>query len=478
MTRTLRSTPLRALRLALVLAAVAPVAVAAAVPPAYYPAGPQTTVAKSALTGWQQCWSGPFTGTTPLAGVLAQCSGNYLMLAAGDNGSATLLLLAAAPRNDVIFDTAHTDTPHVANGSGWYFANDWSWGFAPQGDAIHRVQCDDLVGTLRMCWHTNALPPPDDVLFPAGGLNPGYRIGEYIDGLASDTTHTRYIYQETSYLGVPSPSSLTFAPQPQSTLSAVQRVTLTNNAPGTMTVSDLVLGGTRPQDFVIGFTTCLRDIATGQSCHVDVSFAPQAPQGTPGSPDIRNAILSITSSISTGDVGLSGTALGLPAGPAGPTGPQGAQGADGGAGPSGANGLPGATGSIGPRGLPGNAGPAGAAGPAGPAGPEGPQGPIGPVGPRGASAKIACKATKKARKACRLMFASAAWTTSLARSSSFTVARGSRVVASGRTQVRKGKRVALVLHASRRLRAGTYTLSIVGHAAGERVVMRATIRVR
>jgi hypothetical protein len=168
MTRNLRSAPLRALRLALVLAAVAPVAAASADPPAYYPSGPQTNVAKSALTGWQECWSGPFTGTTPLAGVLAQCSGNYLMLAAGNTGSNTLLLLAAAPRNDVLFNTAHTNTPHDANGSGWYFANDWSWGFANQGDAIHRIQCDDNAGPLRMCWHTNALPAPDDVLFPVG----------------------------------------------------------------------------------------------------------------------------------------------------------------------------------------------------------------------------------------------------------------------------------------------------------------------
>ena len=60
MTRHLRSAPLRALRLAVVLAALAPVAAANADVPAYYPSGPQTNVAKSALIGWQPCWSGPF----------------------------------------------------------------------------------------------------------------------------------------------------------------------------------------------------------------------------------------------------------------------------------------------------------------------------------------------------------------------------------------------------------------------------------
>ena len=475
MTRHLRSAPLRALRLAVALAAMAPVAASSADVPAYYPSGPQTNVAKSALIGWQPCWSGPFTGTTPLAGVLSQCSGNYLLLAAGLNGSNTLQLLAAAPRNDVLFDTAHTNTPHDANGSGWYFANDFSWGFANQGDPIHRIQCDDLTGALRMCWHTNALPAPDDVLYPAGGLNPGYRIGNYVDGQSSDTTHTRYIYQETTFFGAPSPSALTFAPQPQSTLSAVKRVTLTNNSPSDMTITDLSLGGTNPRDFVIGFTNCLTAVQTGATCHVDVSFNPQAPAAPPAGADVRNAVLSFTSSISTGDVGITGTALGLPTGPAGATGAQGAAGNDGAAGPAGAPGTVGVTGPSGPRGLPGNLGPAGAAGPAGP---QGPAGPVGPAGPQGPAGKVVCKKSHAARKACKLAFASSAWTTSLAHMSSFTLSRGHRVVATGRTRVVQGRRVTLRLHASAHLRAGRYTLSIIGRTGGKRVVLRESIRVR
>ena len=472
MTRSTRSLPLRAIRTALLLCALGPAAVAAADPPAYFPSGPQTNVPKSALTGWQECWSGPFTGTTPLAGVLAQCSGNYLLLAAGNNGSNSLLLLAAAPRADVIFDTAHSNTPHDANGSGWYFANDWSWGFAPQGDAIHRVQCDDNPGALRMCWHTNALPAPDDVLYPVGGLNPGYRIGDYVDGLNADTTHTRYIYQEVTYPGVPTPSQLTFTSQPQSTLSAVQRITVTNNAPGPMTIADISLGGANPQDFVIGFTTCLRTVASAGTCHVDVSFAPQAPQGTPASPDLRHATLSFQADIQVGDVGLHGTATGLPTGPAGPTGASGAQGDPGQQGPAG---QAGAMGPSGPRGLPGNSGPAG---PAGPAGPQGPQGPIGPAGPAGPAGKVVCKKARYARKTCRLLFATKAWTTSLARTSSYTVSRRGHVVAAGHAAVRKGRPVTLLLRGSHRLARGTYTLSIIGRSAGKRVVLRESIRVR
>ena len=74
MPRPMRATPLRALRLALVLAAVAPAATAVADPPAYYPSGPQTNVQKSDLTGWQQCWTGAFTSTTPLSGARSAVS--------------------------------------------------------------------------------------------------------------------------------------------------------------------------------------------------------------------------------------------------------------------------------------------------------------------------------------------------------------------------------------------------------------------
>lgn len=475
MTRIRR--PARTLCLALAIAALTPAAVASANPPAYYPVGPQTNVAKSSLVGWTQCFSGPFNGTTPLAGVLSQCSGNYLMLAAGDNGSTTLLLLAAAPRTDVLFDTAHTNTPHVANGSGWYFANDFSWGFANQGDLIHRSECDNVSGPLRMCWQTNALPPPNEVQFPAGGLNPGFRIGDYMDDFATDSTHTRYIYQEIQYLGAPSPSALTFGPQVHSTLSAVKRVTLTNNAAGAMTVTDLSLGGAFPEDFVIGFTTCLRVIASGDSCHVDISFAPQPPAGQPANPDTRGALLSFTSDVASGDVGLTGTAIAPIAG-TGPTGPQGAAGAQGTAGTNGTNGTAGTngtTGLSGPRGLPGNSGPAG---PAGPQGPQGPVGPIGPAGKTGPAGKIVCKKTAKARKTCRLLFPSTAWTTSLARTASYTLAKGRHVYAAGHANVRKGQSVRLVLHASRVLRAGTYTLSITGRAGGRRVVLRESIRLR
>ena len=113
----------------------------------------------SLLSGWQECYAGPYNASTPLAAVLSSCDGAYLMLAGSPADSTTLSVLAAAPRADVLFDTGKDpDTPHNANGSGWYFENDFSWGFAPQGAAIFRDECDQLTGALRLCWQTNYVP--------------------------------------------------------------------------------------------------------------------------------------------------------------------------------------------------------------------------------------------------------------------------------------------------------------------------------
>jgi hypothetical protein len=184
----------------LVLATVCLLATAAATAaPAgafYYPSGPQVNVDKSQLAGWQQCFSDTYAdNTSPLAGILSQCDKGVLLLAGGPTDSSTLTALAAAPRADVLFETGKSNNPHDANGSGWYFNNDFSWGFAKQGDPIVRDSCDveasadgDPNGPnpdLRLCWHTSG-----------GFLDNGYRAGAVID-LNSSTAYTRYVYQAT-----------------------------------------------------------------------------------------------------------------------------------------------------------------------------------------------------------------------------------------------------------------------------------------
>src|SRR5262249_9321568 len=120
--------------------------------------------------------------------IRAECSDALLLLAGGPTGSSTLTVLAAAPRADVLFDTGTSNTPHDANGSGWYFNDSWSWGFAKQGDPIDRNTCDvqgDPNPDLRLCLHTGI-----------GFLEDGYRAGaHYTLGDAGAPDFTRYIYQ-------------------------------------------------------------------------------------------------------------------------------------------------------------------------------------------------------------------------------------------------------------------------------------------
>src|SRR6266853_272442 len=108
-----------------------------------------------------------------LANVLAACNKANLMLACRPVGTNTYGVLAQAPRADVIFATPQdATTVHVANGTGWYFNTDFSWGFAKQGDAVSKGQCDTATGTnpeQRLCWHTGAGTP--------GNLFGGYRCG-------------------------------------------------------------------------------------------------------------------------------------------------------------------------------------------------------------------------------------------------------------------------------------------------------------
>lgn len=142
-----------------------------------------------------------------------------------------------------------------------------------------------------------------------------------------------------------SPSSLSFAAQPQSTLSAPQTVTITNTEIAALVVTGLTFVGTDPQDYLITSNGCLGPISAGSSCTIGVSFAPQA-QGA------RSASLQIASNDpdSPASVPLSGTGSQLPQGPPGQTGATGATGAAGATGATGAVGGIGATGATGPQG--------------------------------------------------------------------------------------------------------------------------------
>jgi hypothetical protein len=155
----------------------------------YWRTGVQQNVDPAALIGWQPCWSGLYGESSPLVStVLQQCSKAKLLMACRPVGAPTFTLLAMAPRADVLFDCGMDATcAHPSNGVGWYFSDDYSWGFAPAGEAVNRNSCDyndgsQTVAGLRLCWHT-----------AGSSMNGGYRCGA--NELNGDFGWERAVYQ-------------------------------------------------------------------------------------------------------------------------------------------------------------------------------------------------------------------------------------------------------------------------------------------
>ncbi|HEV2612081.1 MAG TPA: PEP-CTERM sorting domain-containing protein [Noviherbaspirillum sp.] len=185
--------------LALLLLAFATNAIAA---PVYNPFGPQQSVSVSTVLGggWTQCYSATmnvFIGSSA-ENVLSKCSGDYLMMAGRMTGSDTLLLLAQTTFDDATFNTGTgTQNTHNSNGTDWYFAPNWSWGFTNAGAGVALNQCDTRSDNAnRMCLHT---------VNGAGG----YRIGDFI-GLNGSTNFEKvfFVANEVS-TKVPEPATIT-----------------------------------------------------------------------------------------------------------------------------------------------------------------------------------------------------------------------------------------------------------------------------
>lgn len=117
--------------------------------------GPQRDVPAERLFGWTPCFQETFGPTrTSLFTILQACHKPNLMLACRRTGAAEYTVLAHAPREAVLTDTGRSNAPTIANGTGWYFNEAWSWGFAAAGDPIDRRECDDNTQShseLRMC---------------------------------------------------------------------------------------------------------------------------------------------------------------------------------------------------------------------------------------------------------------------------------------------------------------------------------------
>jgi len=151
--------------------------------------GIQSGIAESSVLskGWTLCYSDTYAdGTTPVSSILSACGGAHLMLACRPVGDANLTLASHAPRSVVTADTGNADNGvYTPFGSvGWYFNDNWSWGFFVAGDGVGKNSCDVASGAYpdqRMCWHASG-----------GFISDGYRCGTNILNL--DPTWERLVY--------------------------------------------------------------------------------------------------------------------------------------------------------------------------------------------------------------------------------------------------------------------------------------------
>ncbi len=99
------------------------------------------------------------------------------------------------------------------------------------------------------------------------------------------------------------PTALTYGRQATGTTSLARKVTLTNNAGGTVTFSSITFTGTNPGDFS-KTTTCVGTLLLNKSCTVSVTFSP-------GALGARSATLMIADDASNTpqQVALSGTGV-------------------------------------------------------------------------------------------------------------------------------------------------------------------------
>ncbi len=154
-----------------------------------------------------------------------------------------------------------------------------------------------------------------------------------------------------------------FPDQAADTIGKAKTITVTNRGSEPLDIGKVDVAdtdGVSHANFLIAGDTCDNStVGIGQSCTVDVRFAPQDSNATSA------AQLVVNSNVPSGNttMNLTGTSTDLPSGaagaagstgPAGPAGPQGGTGAQGGSGPQGPAGSQGGTG---PQGRYGFAGP-------------------------------------------------------------------------------------------------------------------------
>ncbi|CAF3676676.1 unnamed protein product [Rotaria socialis] len=138
-------------------------------------------------SSWSKCHQSLYSDVLHQAnvtGILRDCNKSFLLLACRPVNNTHFTVAAMGYRSDVLYDCGSgTTCTHVANGVGWYFSDNYSWGFVNGTESVTRNRCDTHPiqgGVNKLCWHTN---------WNIGG----YKCGSNIE-LNSDGTYARFIY--------------------------------------------------------------------------------------------------------------------------------------------------------------------------------------------------------------------------------------------------------------------------------------------
>ena len=249
-------------------------------------------------------------------------------------------------------------------------------------------------------------------------------------------------------VAVPSATSMRFpGTQPVGTLGPPHSLAIRNAGHGTLAIDATRVVGTHADDFLLSHDGCSRTtLAPAETCTVRVRFGPsgggerQAALAFAGNDPASPLVVSIG--------GVGGQLPQGPAGPAGATGQAGAAGADGASGP---------------------AGPSGADGAPGPAGAQGAPGQVRLVTCSVVKARKGGRPSKRRRCTTRLITGTATFTGTTRAS----LTRRGVLYATG-TAGRAGLR----LHATRRLSARRYTLTLIYRSGGRRITTSSPVILR
>ncbi|CAF3968520.1 unnamed protein product [Rotaria sp. Silwood1] len=144
----------------------------ACVPLSWY--GVQRNVDLSTLSNdWSECYRGTYAvalNETILTSILNACNKGQLLLACRPVNTSLLTVAAMGLRADVLFNCSSSSScTHAANGVGWYYSNNYSWGFVSNNDTVSRNPCDTTQAnpSYGLCWYTGQL---------SGGLQCGANI--------------------------------------------------------------------------------------------------------------------------------------------------------------------------------------------------------------------------------------------------------------------------------------------------------------